>query len=191
LLPFCDGLFTTHYLIILNKKNMKRFYLFIGLVLLSFSVCSQSPEDKLQNLGISLPEVSKPVANYVKYVRTGNLIFLSGHGPCGGDFKRGKVGQDLTVEEGYEAARLAGVCMLATLKDAVGDLSNVKRVVRVLGMVNAPADFTDHSKVINGFSDLMTEVFGDAGKHARAAVGMSSLPTNIPVEVEMIVEIAD
>ncbi|MCA6075429.1 RidA family protein [Fulvivirga sedimenti] len=170
---------------------MKRFYLILGLILFSFPVLSQSPEDRLEDLGITLPEVSKPVANYVKYVRTGNLIFLAGHGPCGGEFKRGKVGQDLTVEEGYDAARLAGVCVLATLKDAIGDLSKVKRVVRVLGMVNATDDFTDHSKVINGFSDLMTEVFGESGKHARAAVGMASLPTNIPVEVEMIVEIAE
>lgn len=154
---------------------------------------SQTPEDveyRLQELNISLPEMSEPVASYVKYVQTGNLIFLAGHGPCGGEFKRGKVGRDLTVEEGYAAARLTGVCMLATLKHAVdGDWSRVKRIVKVTGMVQCTDDFENQPEVVNGFSDLMVEVFGEKGKHARAAVGMVSLPRNIPIEVEMIVEV--
>ncbi len=170
---------------------MNRIFLILITAFLSIPAFSQTPEDRLSELGITLPAVEKPIANYVKYVRVGNLLFLAGHGPCGGEFKRGKVGEDLSIEEGYAAARLAGVCMIATLKDAVGDLSKVKRIVRVIGMVNAAGNFTDHPKVVNGCSDLLTEVFGEAGKHARAAVGMGSLPNNIPIEVEMIVEIAD
>ena len=157
----------------------------------TFQMQAQKPEEKLSDLGITLPEASAPVANYVKYRQVGNLLFLSGHGPCGGEFKRGKVGSDLTIEEGYQAARLTGVCLLATLKAAVGDLSKVKQVVRVMGMVNAAPEFEDHPQVINGCSDLLTEVFGESGKHVRAAVGMASLPSNIPVEIEMIVELRE
>lgn len=147
-------------------------------------------ENKLQELNITLPEMSEPVANYTKYVTTGNLIFLSGHGPCGGEFERGKLGKDLSLEQGYAAARLTGICMLSTLKHALnGDWSRVKRIVKLTGMVNSSPDFVDQSKVINGCSDLLTEVFGEKGRHARAAVGMASLPNNIPVEIEMIVEV--
>jgi enamine deaminase RidA (YjgF/YER057c/UK114 family) len=150
------------------------------------------PEARLKELKIELRAPGKPVANYVKYVRTGNLLFLAGEGPAKGDgsFVTGKVGQDLTVEQGYEAARLTGVAMLGTLKEAVGgDLRKVKRVVKVLGLVNCPSDFKDQPKVINGFSDLMVAVFGDRGRHARSAVGAISLPSGIAVEVEMIVEV--
>ncbi|MEZ4995380.1 MAG: RidA family protein [Saprospiraceae bacterium] len=148
-------------------------------------------EGKLASLGITLPEVPPPVANYVNAVRTGNLIFLAGKGPNKpeGGYITGKVGADLDIEQGYEAARLTGIIQLAALKAEIGDLNRVKRIVKVLGMVNAAPDFTDHPKVINGFSDLMVEVFGDKGKHARAAVGMGSLPQNIAVEIEMIVEV--
>lgn len=149
------------------------------------------PEAKLAQLGITLPPPGEPVANYVNAVRTGNLVFLAGKGPRRPDGTNvtGKVGKDLTVEEGYAAARLTGINQLAALKAAVGDLRRVRRIVKVLGLVNCDPTFTDHPRVLNGYSDLMVEVFGEAGKHARSAVGAPSLPANIAVEVEMIVEV--
>ena len=152
-----------------------------------------NPEKQLKKLGIELPIPSKPVANYVKYVRTGNLIFLSGHGPCNMDgIPRGQLGDELTVEQGYLAARQSGICLLASLKDALGgDLNKVNRIVRVFGLVSSTDTFTDQPKVMNGCSDLMVEVFGDKGKHVRAAVGTNVLPFNIPVEIEMVVEVKD
>ncbi len=146
---------------------------------------------ELRARGITLPAPNRPIANYVTAVQTGNLLFLSGHGYCGSPspIDTGKVGRDLSVEQGYQAARNVGLCMLATLQDRLGDLGRVKRVIRVSGMVNATDDFTSHPEVMNGFSDLMVEVFGEAGKHVRAAVGMSSLPRNMAVEVEMLVEL--
>jgi enamine deaminase RidA (YjgF/YER057c/UK114 family) len=165
----------------------------------TFLLCSQilqaqkagSPEAKLTELGITLPETGAPVANYVNAVRTGKLIFLAGKGPRQPDGKyiTGQVGRDLTVQQGYDAAKLTAINQLAALKAEIGDLSRVKRIVKVLGMVNAGADFTQHPQVVNGFSDLMVAVFGEKGKHARSAVGMSSLPLGMAVEVEMIVEI--
>jgi enamine deaminase RidA (YjgF/YER057c/UK114 family) len=149
------------------------------------------PEERLKELGIELPEASSPVANYVNAVRSGRLLFLSGKGPDkpeGGQVT-GKVGSDLSVEEGYEAARLTGIQLLAVLKNELGSLSKVRRIVKILGMVNGDPLFADHPRVINGVSDLMVEVFGERGKHARSAVGMGSLPGNIAVEVEMIVEV--
>ena len=128
------------------------------------------------------------------FVRTGNLIFLAGLGPANrpdGTSPTGKLGQDFTVEEGYEAARLTGINQLARLKGAVGDLDKVKRVVKLLSMVNSAPDFGDQPAVANGCSDLLVEVFGDKGKHARSAVGMAALPDQIPVEIEMIVEVED
>lgn len=150
-------------------------------------------EQKLKDLGIVLPEASSPVANYVNAVRSGNLLFLAGKGPGlpDGTFITGKVGQDLTIEEGKEAARMVAINQLAVLKAELGDLNKVKRIVKVLGMVNCNSDFTQQPQVINGFSDLMVEVFGEKGKHARSAVGMNALPMNIAVEVELIVEIED
>jgi enamine deaminase RidA (YjgF/YER057c/UK114 family) len=151
-------------------------------------------EDKLKQMGIPLPKAPSPVANYVPAVKTGNLLFLSGAGPIrGADGKvpLGKVGQDLTVEEGYEAARLVGIALIARLKEEVGDLDRVQRVVKLLGMVNCTPDFGQQPAVINGCSDLLVEVFGDRGRHARSAVGMAGLPANIPVEIEMIAEVAD
>lgn len=146
---------------------------------------------KLLTLNIELPTLGVPKANYVHSVRTGDLVFLAGKGPTRADGSRviGKLGAELTVDQGYEAARLVGLQQLAALKAELGDLNQVKRIVKVLGMVNAAPDFTDHSKVINGFSDLMVEVFGERGKHARAAVGMGSLPGGIAVEIEAIVEV--
>ncbi|MEZ4773922.1 MAG: RidA family protein [Bacteroidia bacterium] len=151
------------------------------------------PEAKVAALGIELPTPSAPVANYVNAVRTGNLIFLAGKGPLKADGTNitGKLGADLTIEQGYEAARITGINQLAVLKAELGNLNKVVRVVKVLGMVNSTPDFTDQPKVVNGYSDLMVEVFGERGKHARAAVGMGALPSNIAVEVEMIVEVAD
>ncbi len=148
-------------------------------------------DKKLKDLGITLITPAKPVANYVKVVRTGNLLYLSGDGPtrADGSYITGKVGSELTIEQGYEAARQTGVSILSTLKAELGDLNKVKRIVKVLGMVNCTSAFTDQPKVINGFSDLMVAVFGEKGKHARSAVGMSSLPSNIAVEIEIIVEV--
>jgi enamine deaminase RidA (YjgF/YER057c/UK114 family) len=151
------------------------------------------PEAKLEALEIQLREQGTPVANYVHAVRSGNLLFLAGKGPkqANGENIVGKLGQELSVEEGYTAAREVAINQLSVLKEELGNLNKVKRVVKVKGMVNAIPDFTEHSKVINGYSDLMVAVFGDAGKHARAAVGMGSLPGNMAVEVEMVVELWD
>jgi enamine deaminase RidA (YjgF/YER057c/UK114 family) len=151
------------------------------------------PESKLQELGLKLSTPSAPVANYVNAVRTGNLIFLAGKGPkkADGENITGKLGADLTIEQGYEAARITGINQLSVLKAELGNLNKVKRIVKVKGMVNSTSEFTDHPKVINGYSDLMVEVFGQRGKHARAAVGMGSLPSNIAVEIEMIVEVVN
>lgn len=149
------------------------------------------PEARLRELGIALYQPDAPVANYVRAVRSGNLVFLAGHGECGGTRLTGKAGGDVAIDSAYASARRVGICMISTLKSEIGDLRKVKRVVKVLGMVNATPDFTDHPKVINGFSDLMVQVFGERGKHARAAVGMGSLPFGMTVEVEMVVEIED
>lgn len=150
------------------------------------------PEGRLRALGIELPSAPNPVANYVNGVQTGNLIFLAGKGPLSPDGSEihGKLGQDLTIEEGYEAARTTAINQLAVLKAMLGDLSRVVRVVKVLGMVNADPDFVDQPAVINGFSDLIVEVFGERGRHARAAVGMATLPRGQAVEIEMVVEVA-
>lgn len=151
----------------------------------------ETPEERLAAAGYALPAPPKPVATYVTWVRSGNLLFLSGHGECGQPFTTGKVGADLTVEQGVRSAEKVGLCMLATIKSAVGELSKVKRFVRILGMVQASEDFVDHPKVMNGFSDLMVVAFGESGKGARAAVGMQSLPSNIAVEIEAVVELHD
>jgi enamine deaminase RidA (YjgF/YER057c/UK114 family) len=150
-------------------------------------------EANLKAKNITLPTPPAPMANYVTAVRVGNLLFLAGHGPIRGSdgrMARGKVGKDLSTEQGAQVAREVGLNLLATTKANLGSLDKVKRIVKVLGMVNCTDDFGDQPKVINGFSDLMVEVFGDTiGKHARSAVGMGSLPVQIPVEIEMIVEV--
>ena len=170
------------------KKHTLSFLIFLFIVM---TTQAQSPEQKLQQLGITLPVPTKPVATYVNAVRTGNLIYLSGKGPTNADGTdiTGKLGKDLSIEQGYAAAKSTGINLLAALKAEIGSLDKVKRIVKVLGMVNCTPEFTDQPKVINGFSDFMVEVFGEKGKHARSAVGMNALPKNIAVEIEMIVEV--
>ena len=150
-------------------------------------------EQRLKELGIELHTPDTPVANYVQSVRIGNLVFLAGHGPKlpEGGYATGKVGQDIDLEQGNKAARLTAINLLSSLKAEIGDLNKVTRIVRVFGMVNATDSFTDHPKVINGCSDLLVSFFGYRGKHARAAVGMVSLPMNIATEIEMVVEVKD
>ena len=171
---------------------MKHLLIFIAFIIPVIGK-AQSPEEKLMQMGITLPAAPNPAANYVNVVRTGNLLYLAGKGPNGPDGKyiTGKLGQDLTIEQGYEAAKSVAVNQIAVLKAELGDLSKVKRIIKVNGMINTTPDFTDHSKVMNGFSDMMVAVFGEKGKHARSSVGMCSLPFNIAVEVELIVEVED
>ena len=150
-----------------------------------------SVNDRLKELGITLPSVPGPAGNYVDAVHTGNLLYLSGKGPLKteGGATTGKLGKDVTLEQGYQDARSVGLIMLAVLQKELGDLDRVKRVIKLLGMVNAVPEFGDQPKVINGCSDLMVEVFGEKGRHARSAVGMGSLPGQITVEIEAIFEI--
>ena len=167
------------------------------IALLITSITSQAQkidfDKKLKDLNIELFTPGKPIANYVKAVRTGNLLFLAGHGPTKADGSNitGKVGKDLTIEQGYEAAKQTAIALLSTVKAEIGDLNKVKRIVKVNGWVNCHAYFTDQPKVINGCSDLLVAVFGDKGKHARAALGTNALPMNIAVEIEMVVELED
>lgn len=151
-------------------------------------------ESRLEELGISLPDSPAPIANYVPVIRTGNLIYLSGVGPTAkpdGSAYIGKIDSQLTIEEGYDAARLTAVNMIARLKGYLGDLDRVVQIVKVLSMVNADLDFTEPPAVTNGCSDLLVEVFGESGRHARSAVGVATLPGGMPIEIEMIVEISD
>lgn len=164
-------------------------------LLIGFSICAsaQDAEKKLKDLKIELLKPAAPIGTYTKAVRVGNLIFLSGHGPlkADGSYMTGKVGKDATLEQAFMAARQTAISMLSTLKAEVGDLNKVKRVVKVFGMVNCTEDFTDQPKVMNGFSDLIVSVYGEKGIHARSAVGVISLPGNMMVEVEMIVEVSE
>jgi enamine deaminase RidA (YjgF/YER057c/UK114 family) len=149
-----------------------------------------SAEARLKEIGIVLPSVPTPVANYVPYRLVGNLLYLSGQGPReNGKVLTGKVGADVSVEEAYRRARLVGLGLLAATRQALGSLDRVDFVVKLLGMVNAVADFGEQPKVINGCSDLLVEIFGDAGRHARSAVGMGSLPRGISVEIEAILAV--
>jgi enamine deaminase RidA (YjgF/YER057c/UK114 family) len=152
-----------------------------------------TPEERLHELGLSLPEIPASIGNFVGAVRTGNLLYLSGKGPdlVGGRHWLGKLGAELTTEEGYTAARDTMLNLLAVLRAELGELSRVRRVVKLLGMVNSTPNFNEQPKVINGASDLLVSIFGDPGRHARSAVGMQSLPGGIPVEIEMIVEVTD
>ena len=152
-----------------------------------------TPEEKLKSLDLVLPEVPVPVANYVPYRWAGNLLYLSGQGPKrpDGAYRPGRLGRDATIEEAYEDARLTGLNLLAVAKSALGELSRIEAVVKLLGMINAEPDFSDHPKVINGCSDLLVEVLGDAGRHARSAVGMGSLPNRMTVEIEAILLVRD
>ena len=181
---------------------MKNNYLSLFIIItLAFSIsscktlekpeASYNPEARLKALNITLPSPPQPVANYVNGVRTGNLIFLAGKGPryADGTEITGKLGQDVTIKKGYEGARLTAINQLSVLKTMLGDLSKVKRIVKVLGLVNSDPSFVDQPKVINGFSDLMVEVFGERGKHARAAIGVATLPRGQAVEIELVVEV--
>jgi enamine deaminase RidA (YjgF/YER057c/UK114 family) len=152
-----------------------------------------SAEKRVKEMGLDLPPIPKPVGNYVGGVRTGNLLFMSGCGPRRNDGSAitGKLGDTLTIEQGYDAARVVGLNMLSNIRATLGSLDKVKRVVKVLGMVNAAPHFSDTPKVMNGFSDLFVEVFGEAGRGARSAVGMVTLPSQIAVEVEMVLEVED
>lgn len=152
-----------------------------------------SPYDRLLALGITLPDAPPPIANFVTHVLEGNMLYLSGQGPReqDGTLHTGKVGDDQSVAAAYDHARLTGINLLAVMHHALGDLGRVKRVVKLLGMVNAVPDFADHPNVINGCSDLFIEVFGDKGQHARSAVGLGSLPGNITVEIEAIIALND
>ncbi len=151
-----------------------------------------TPEAKLASMGLTLPELPKPVGTYVPFKISGNTLYLSGQGPrrADGSFITGKVGRDVTVEQAYEAAELVGLGLLAAAKAAAGELSRIE-VLKVLGMVNAVPEFTDQPKVINGCSDLFVAVLGERGRHARSAVGMGSLPINISVEIEAVMRIHD
>jgi enamine deaminase RidA (YjgF/YER057c/UK114 family) len=151
-----------------------------------------TPEARLASMGLSLPELRRPVANYVTFKADGPTLYLSGQGPLGDDgaMLAGKVGKDVDVEEAYRRAKLVGLGLLAAAKAAAGELSRIE-VLKVLGMVNAVPEFTDHPKVINGCSDLFVAVLGERGRHARSAVGMSSLPMNISVEIEAVLRVHD
>jgi enamine deaminase RidA (YjgF/YER057c/UK114 family) len=146
---------------------------------------------RIEELGITLPPPARPLGNYIPGVRVGNLLFLSGHGPerDDGPTVRGKLGRDLSVDEGYQVAREVGLKLLGSARSVLGSLDRVKRIVKVLGMVNSAEGFGAQPQVINGFSDLMVQVFGENGRHARSAVGMAELPMGIPVEIEMILEV--
>ena len=168
---------------------MKKWFICFYLML-SASVMA-NPDEKAAELGLTFNKKAPPSATYIHAVRTGNLLFISGHISVTpeGNIIKGKLGKDLSTEQGNYAARMAGIEVLATIKEQLGSLNAVERVVKVTGMVNAASTFTEHSQVINGFSDLMVEIYGEKGQHARAAVGMNSLPADAAVEVEMIVEL--
>jgi len=160
------------------------------LLLLSFNLFAQTPEQKIKQLGIELPQIPESLGSYQDMVKVGDLVFLSGKGPFKADGKyiTGKVGQDLTANEGYQASRLSAINQLAILKQTFGSLNKIKRIIKVNGYVHTADSFTEQSKVMNGFSDLLIEVFGEQGRHARTSVGVFTLPQNMAVEVEMIVE---
>ena len=178
-------------------KSLTHLFILLLVLTISYSTVAQgsyNPEQKLKEMGIEIKPPAPRASKIVSAVRTGNLVFLSGHGPTRPDGTNvvGKLGADLTIEQGQEAARFTGIQLLTSLKAEIGDLNKVKRVVKVLGMVNCTPDFVQSPAVINGFTDLMLEVFGEEkGKHARSAVGMVSLPNGIAVEIEMIVEIEE
>ncbi|MBT6223884.1 MAG: RidA family protein [Cryomorphaceae bacterium] len=187
----------------MNKKYITQ-ALSLIIVLTMFTGCVQvdesteidsnyNPEERLRELNITLPTPPQPVANYVNGVRAGNLIFLAGKGPKYPDGREltGKLGGNITIDQGYEGARQTAINQLSVLKEMLGDLNKVKRIVKVLGLVNSSPNFIDQPKVVNGFSDLMVDVFGEKGKHARAAVGVNSLPRGQAVEIELVVEVYD
>lgn len=151
----------------------------------------QTPEKQLQSLGLILPELPPPVGNFTPFALHGDLLFLSGQGPLleDGSLAQGKVGADVSTDQAYEHARRTGLVLLSSIRLAVGSLDRVKQVVKLLGLVNASPDFTEHPEVINGCSDLFVEVFGDRGRHARSAIGVGSLPGGISVEIEAVIAV--
>ncbi len=167
--------------------------LFTGIWVLAGSLIATTPEEKLAALGHELPAVSAPVANYVSAVRTGNLVYLAGHIPRDADGQPivGRVPSTLSVDDARQAAERTALALLASLKSEVGDLSNVSRIVRVEGFVASDDDFTAQPKVINGCSDLLVAVFGEAGRHTRMAIGTNTLPLGVVVEIAMIAEVTD
>lgn len=168
-----------------------RYLLLIASFLVAAPAAAATPEQRLAAAGLSLPAVQPPVATFANTVRSGNLLFVAGHAHCEADVVKGKLGREFTIEQGQAYARRVGLCLLASIKADVGELSRVKRFVRIMGMVNATPEFTEHPKVMNGFSDLMVLAFGPDGLAARSSMGMSSLPFDAPIEVEAIVELKD
>lgn len=179
-------------------STMRHIPRILGLVIIAalpgtpvLAQAAYDPEARLVEMHLTLPKPGAPVANYVRAVRSGNLLFLAGHVECGEQFLTGKVGGGVTTEQAQASAKRVGLCLLATLKNELGDLRKVRRIVKVVGMVNATPDFKDHPKVVNGCSDLLVAVFGERGRHARSSMGMSSLPLDMTVEIEMVVEVED
>ncbi|HDR3649810.1 RidA family protein [Bacillus sp. SM-B1] len=148
----------------------------------------QTPEDKLSELGITLPAIRPAVGNYVSCVKVGNLLFTAGQGV---DEYHGKLGKDISIDEGYKAARQSMLNLLSVVRNELGDLNKVKRIVKILGFVNSTEDFINQPKVMNGASDVLVDIFGEKGKHARSAVGMAQLPNNTTIEIEMVLEIEE
>ncbi|MEM6516673.1 MAG: RidA family protein [Bacteroidota bacterium] len=168
---------------------MKNTILFILVCLIALPILSQTPEENIEKFGIELPEVKKPGGIYVNWRKAGNMLYIAGMS-CRCELK-GKIGKDLSLEQGQEAARLTAINILAIIKQATGDLSKVKQFVRVEGMVSSATDFYDQPKVINAFSGLMRDVFGEKGMHTRAAIGQAVLPGNTPVEIVVTLELVD
>ncbi|MBE5104962.1 RidA family protein [Bacillus thuringiensis] len=148
----------------------------------------QTPEEKLSELGITLPAIRPAVGNYVSCVKVGNLLFTAGQGV---DEYHGKLGEDIPIDEGYKAARQSMLNLLSVVRNELGDLNKVKRIVKLLGFVNCTEDFIDQPKVMNGASDVLVDIFGEKGKHARSAVGMAQLPNNTTIEIEMVLEVEE
>jgi enamine deaminase RidA (YjgF/YER057c/UK114 family) len=170
---------------------MRHSIVILALLFCILNTAAQTPEQILEKLQLKLPTIGTPIASYIHCVRSGNILFLSGKGPQleNGTYITGKLGKDLSIEKGSEAAKLVALAHLAVLKKELGDLSKVKRVIKVSGFVNSTDEFTEQPKVLNGYSDLMVTLFGEKGKHARSAIGVNALPLNFAVEVEVIVEV--
>ena len=168
------------------------FILGLGMLLAQACIAQETPEERLVNLGIELKKPSDPIANYVNVVKVGNTLYISGKGPIlsTGEIIQGKLGESISLAEGQRASKITAINLISVLKYELGKLSRVKKIIKLNGMVNSTPEFTQHPKVINGASDLLVEVFGETvGKHARVVAGMNSLPFNIPVEIDLIVEI--
>ena len=168
-----------------------RYFFAVAILAVASPAVAATPEQRLAAAGLALPAPQPPVATFANTVRSGNLLFVAGHAHCESDVVKGKLGREFTIEQGQAYARRVGLCLLASIKAEVGELSRVQRFVRIMGMVNATPEFEDHPKVMNGFSDLMVLAFGKDGLAARSSMGLASLPFDAPVEVEAIVELKD